>query len=86
MFGYPVKAKSAKGVIASVIDFNPPWEIKLMHSDPAPELRAATGSLEIAFEPAPVGVKGANGIVGEPHLAESFSSRLGFRALFATLT
>ena len=31
-----------------------------MHSDPAPELRAAIGSLEIAFEPAPVGVKGAN--------------------------
>ena len=62
MFGYPVKAKSAKGVIASVIDFNPPWEIKLMHSDPAPELRAAIGSLEIAFEPAPVRVKGASGI------------------------
>ena len=33
-----------------------------MHSGPAPELRAAIGSLEIAFETAPVGVKGANGI------------------------
>ena len=32
--------------------------------DPAPELRAAIGSLEIAFETAPVGVKGANGIAG----------------------
>ena len=62
MVGYPVKPKSAKDVIASVIDFSPFREIKLMHSDPAPELRAAIGSLEIAFEPAPVGVKGANGI------------------------
>jgi hypothetical protein len=62
MFGYPVKTKSAKDVIASVIDFSPLREIKLMHSDPAPELRAAMGSLEIAFESAPVGVKGANGV------------------------
>ena len=62
MFGYPVKTKSAKDVVASVIDFSPLREIKLMHSDPAPELRAAIGSLEIAFETAPVGVKGANGI------------------------
>ena len=33
-----------------------------MHSDLAPELRAAIGSLEIAFGTAPVGVKGAKGI------------------------
>ena len=64
MFGYPDKTKSAKAVIASVIDFSPLREIKLMHSDPAPELRAAIGSLEIAFESAPVGVKGASGIAG----------------------
>ena len=62
MFGYPVKSKSAKDVIASVIDFSPLREIKLMHSDPALELRAAVGSLEIAFGPAPVGVKGASGV------------------------
>ena len=62
MFGYLVKPKSAKDVIASVIDFNPFREIKLMHSDPALELHAAIGSLEIACELAPVGVKGANGI------------------------
>ena len=59
MFGYPVETKSAKDVVASVIDFSPLREIKLMHSDPAPELRAAIGSLEIAFETVPVGVKGA---------------------------
>ena len=34
MFGYPVKTKSAKDVVASVIDFSPFREIKLMHSDP----------------------------------------------------
>ena len=59
MFGYPVRTKSAKDFVTSVIDFSTLREIKLMHSDPAPELRAAIGSLEIAFGPAPVGVKGA---------------------------
>ena len=75
MFGYPIKTKSAKDVVASVIGFSPFREIKLTHSGPAPELRAAIGSVEIAFETAPVGVKGANGIaermvrtvVGVPH-------------------
>ena len=61
-FGYPVKSKSAEDVRLSVIDFSPLREIKCMHSDPAPELRAAIGSLDIAFEGAPTGVKGANGV------------------------
>ena len=62
VFGYPVKSKSAEDVRLSVIDFSPLREIKVMHSDPAPELRAAIVSLEIAFESAPTGVKGANGV------------------------
>ena len=32
MFGYPIKTKSAKDVVASVIDFSPLREIKRMHS------------------------------------------------------
>ena len=58
MFGYPVKTKSAKDIVTSVIGLSPFRGVKLMHSDPALELRAAIGSFEIAFEPAPVGANG----------------------------
>ena len=63
IFGYPVKSKSTPDVVSSIGDFVGPYDsIRLMHSDPAPELRSAFGELNILFEPAPTGIKGNNGI------------------------
>ncbi|MCP4903294.1 MAG: hypothetical protein GY906_40550, partial [bacterium] len=55
--------KSTADVTASARDFmGPSSQIKLLHSDPAPELRAAFGELGILFEASPTGIKGNNGI------------------------
>ena len=63
VFGYPVKSKSSSDVVSSIGDFTGPYQnIRLMHSDPAPELRAAFAEMGILFEPAPTGIKGNNGI------------------------
>jgi len=63
IFGYPVMTKSTADVTASARDFmGPSSQIKLLHSDPAPELRAAFGELGILFEASPTGIKGNNGI------------------------